>query len=90
MYYEQNKDKFLELAKEYRSLEGNKEIIKKYNQKYRQDKKEKIQEHKKKPFVCECGCTIQWTEQARHKRNKKHLDLMEAKKAQQDTVEINI
>jgi len=75
LYKEKNKDKLLEHSKQYR--EENKEQKKETDKKYRELNKEKIKDRKKQPFVCECGCTIQWDEKARHKKSQKHLKLME-------------
>ena len=46
------------------------------------DNKEKIRERKTQPFLCECGCTINWDEKARHRKSKKHINLMEQKQEQ--------
>ena len=75
LYQENNKDKLLEYSKQYR--EENKEHKKETDKAYKEANKEKIKERKTQPFLCECGCTIQWDEKARHKRSKKHLKLME-------------
>lgn len=55
------------------------EKIKKYANQYRESNKDKIKEHKTQPLKCDCGCTIQYTEKARHQRTKKHIELMKNK-----------
>jgi len=71
-------------------VQDNKDKIKVRKMKYYQDNKDKIKEQQKKydethkerrtkPFNCECGCTIQLTDKARHQRTKKHMDLMTSK-----------
>ena len=75
LYQENNKDKLLEYSKQYR--DENKEQKKETDKAYREANKEKIKERKTQPFLCECGCTIQWDEKARHQKTQKHLKLME-------------
>ena len=76
-YYEKNKEKMDKYHEEYRNKLENKERKKETDKLYREENKEAIKERKKKPFLCECGCTIQWDEKARHRRSQKHIKLME-------------
>ena len=55
-------------TKEYRT--DNKDKIKQY----REINKDKIKEHKKQPYTCACGKTMQFTEKARHYRSVYHLN----------------
>lgn len=69
-YYENNKKTILEKNKEYRKI--NKEKIKEY----RKNNEEKIREKKSEQIKCECGCMISRGVLAKHRRTKKHIDLM--------------
>ncbi len=92
-YNELNKDKIREYKKE------NKDKIKEQTKEYKERNKDRINEKERERYqkkkemgittICECGITF-LTHKSRHEKSKKHLELMEAKKAQQDTVEINI
>ncbi len=79
-YKETHKDEMSLYYKQYREehLEHKKEIDKAY----RETNKEKIKERKTQPFTCECGCTINWDEKARHKKSQKHINLMKEKEEQ--------
>ena len=94
-YYIQNKETIDKKNKEYR--ETHKEKLSVYHKQYREEhiehkkevdkayrdaNKEKIKERKTQPFLCECGCTINWDEKARHRKSKKHINLMEQKQEQ--------
>ena len=76
-YKEKNKETIKKYQEEYRNNLENKERKKETNKLYREENKEAIVERKKKPFLCECGCTIQWNEKARHRKTQKHIKLME-------------
>ena len=76
-YKEKNKETIKKYQEEYRNNLENKERKKETNKLYREENKEAIEERKKKPFLCECGCTIQWNEKARHRKTQKHIKLME-------------
>ena len=41
-----------------------------------QTHKEEIRQNAKEKFTCECGCVIQKTEKARHRKSKKHQKLL--------------
>ena len=82
-YYDTNRTKILEQKIIY-ERNNREQIIQKHKEYYIQNK-EKIKERKSQPFLCECGCTIQCYEKARHKRTKKYLELLESKNSQQDT-----
>jgi len=73
-YYKLNKEQILEKQKEY--YKDNKEHHNKKNNEYRENNKEKIKEHASVIVLCDCGCSIQKQEIARHKRSNKHLDIM--------------
>ena len=79
-YYEENKDKISKNHKVY--CEENKDKIKEYRKKYREENKDKIKEYRKKYYeenpkvICDCGCEITKNSMIRHKKTKKHIDLM--------------
>ena len=54
------------------------EILKKHKE-YRLKNNDKIKERKKLRTICDCGLDINKESIARHKRTKKHLNLMESK-----------
>jgi hypothetical protein len=91
-YHEVNKEKISEKMKQYREnhkdhikdikkqfYNENKDKIKDYMTKYNEENKEKLKERDKRPFTCECGCTVQHAEKARHQRSKKHIEIMKNK-----------
>ena len=63
----------------------NKEKYEKYLKEYRRQNKEKISENDKQRkslrIQCECGSTINKGDLAKHRRTKKHLDLMNQQQA---------
>jgi len=67
-YREKGKDKMKEYNKEYR--EKNKEERKQKAKEYRQNNKEKIK--------CECGCIVLKSNLTRHKKTKKHCELIKS------------
>jgi hypothetical protein len=73
-YHLLNRDAVLNKAKEYR--ENNPEQKKESDRVYRLNNLDKIKERKTAPYICECGCTIQWDKKARHLKTKKHLTLI--------------
>ncbi len=72
-YYEENKEMFLKKRKEY--CDNNKEKEKERHKKYYENNKEKIVEKIK----CECGCMISRIHISRHRKSKKHIELIENK-----------
>ena len=83
-YYEMNKEAIKEYSEWYR--EKNKEKIALYKKQYRLDNPEKIlkQEEAKRAkyrekIVCKCGCIISKKCMPKHKKSKKHIDLMSGK-----------
>jgi group I intron endonuclease len=84
-YYEKNRvyfqDKYKENIEKIRiRQEDNKELKQQYDKEYREKNKDKIHEHDKErkstKIVCECGCTVRNGFYARHKKTKKHIELM--------------
>ena len=72
-YYKNNQEMILERQKEYR--ENNKEmVLEKSKSKYHNN----IEKMKEK-VNCGCGCEIRKTDISRHKKTKKHLDLISLK-----------
>jgi len=70
-------------------IEDNKEQLNNYAALYRVSHKQHIKEYDAQPYVkekkrirggkkvmCECGCNITYTSLTRHRRTKKHIDLM--------------
>lgn len=53
-----------------------------YQQIYYQDNKENLTEKKKQKIKCECGCIIARTCISRHRKTKKHINLLQALQAQ--------
>ena len=81
-YYEVNKDKLLEKAKEY--AEEHKVEKQEYDKnRYEENREEKIEkakeyykvnkEHKSKKIVCDCGGSYSYNGKLRHERTKKHI-----------------
>tara|TARA_R110000822_G_C15038573_1_gene465045 strand:+ start:63 stop:614 length:552 start_codon:yes stop_codon:yes gene_type:complete len=70
-YYEKNKDKILE-----RHIQYNEQRRDERKQYYDQHKAE-ISEKKKQKIICECSCVVAKSVLAKHRRTKKHIDLME-------------
>ena len=84
-YYENNKEKLKEIHKEWYEnnkerkkdyYENNKEKLKEIHKEYYHNNKEKIKEINKEIIICECGCEITKKSLTRHKKTKKHIDLM--------------
>ena len=73
VYYKNNIDKIKEQKQEYKI--NNKDKINEYSKEYRTNNKDKIKEK----ISCECGCDIRRSDLARHKKTKKHLDLVQNK-----------
>lgn len=74
-YYEENRQKWKEYAKEYHKQ--NKEKInekkREYAKEYREQNKEKIKEYEKEVIKCVCGSEICRGKKARHEKTQKHL-----------------
>ena len=57
-----------------------KSYVKKYNEEYYQQNKEKNLQHMAEKVECEiCGCTIARSSISEHKRTKKHIKNLELK-----------
>jgi hypothetical protein len=91
-YFQNNKEKEKERQKKYH--ENNKEIIKEKRKELYNNNKEKIAEKNKKyrennieknkeKITCECGCIIRMDSLAKHKKTKKHIELMSMKEGLQ-------
>lgn len=79
-YYNAN----LNMRKAHSTEQERKENLYNYNKKllpyyksYREEHKERIAEYKKIKVVCECGCEIVKCYINKHRKTKKHIDLME-------------
>ena len=75
-YYQDNKNKMQQKNKQYQ--QNNKERIKQYYQ----DNKERITEQNKKKIKCECGSVVSKGNLPKHKKTKKHIDIMNKEKIQ--------
>jgi len=53
-----------------------KEYKKNYSKKYREENKEEINKKATQKITCECGCITTKRNIARHKKTKKHINLM--------------
>ena len=73
-YREDNKEHLKEYFKEYQ--EANKEKLKEYLKEYQEANKEKLKAHKSTKVKCECGCEVARGDLAKHRRSKKHADLL--------------
>lgn len=58
----------------------NKHIMGRTGKEYRNDNRDALNKKKSRKETCECGCEITNAHLARHKRTKKHKNLMESKK----------
>ena len=74
------RDSNKEHIKEYRdsNKEYSKEYSKKYSKEYRENNKETIKEKKKEKITCECGSSVLKAVISRHKKTKKHINLMKS------------
>jgi len=93
-YYAENKNIINEKRRNKIQDKESKERKKEYNKKYQfenkinlqikhkeylEKNKEKLKENRTEIIECECGCRIQRTELARHKRSQKHNNLLTLK-----------
>ena len=91
-HYEKNKDKIRERQKKYRDENKdrlnensrkyrveNKDRLDEYIKEYYEKNKEKISKKRKEKIKCECGVYIVRSVIAKHRRTKKHLNLLEKK-----------
>jgi len=73
-YNLEHKDEITEYKKQY-ELKNKDEIAEKKKQYYLENK-DKIFEQRKQKITCECGCIISQNNLERHKRSKRHQDLL--------------
>ena len=73
-YRQNNLETIAAHGKEY--YQDNKEKFAKYNKEYRQINLEAIKARKNKVVICECGIESTRINLPRHKRSKRHIDLM--------------
>ena len=86
-YYEDNKEKYKEHFKKWR--EDNKEYKLEKQKEYYENNKEEISEKKKEKITCECGCELTRTDLSRHKKTKKHINLIQQQQASQESQVLN-
>ncbi len=80
-YYLQNKEIINQKHQSY--YHEHAEDIKKHKKEYRaklsDEKKEEIDKRKKEKITCDCGCMVARSDIAKHKKTKKHIELMREK-----------
>ena len=74
-WYQDNRDKMLEYKRQYRI--NNQDEILEYNKQYYQNNQEKIANYNSQKITCECGCISSRGKITRHKRSKKHKQIMD-------------
>ena len=73
-YREDNIEWYKQYYKQYR--EKNIDKIKEYDKKRHEQRKDKIKAHNSTKVKCECGCEVTRGVLTRHKKSKKHADLL--------------
>ena len=73
-HYEQNKDKIQVKHREWKK--NNKEKNSEINKQWYENNKERLNERRGEKIVCECGCEIRRDSLSKHKKSKKHINLM--------------
>ena len=73
-YYKNNKDKFKEYNDE--RYKNNRDKILEYSKEYKTNNVDKIKARETKKITCECGCEVIKRHLERHKKSKKHINLM--------------
>ena len=71
-WYEDNKEKIIERVK----LNTDKIQKKNYDKEYRKLNDDKIKSYRNESIICECGCSVNRSSLAKHRRTKKHLKLI--------------
>jgi hypothetical protein len=74
-YGEINREQILEKKKKY--YQENKETFAIKGKEYKLKNSDKIKKNKSEKIVCECGCLIARNHLARHKKTKKHLEMLD-------------
>lgn len=75
-YYQKNKEKMIEYARNYKI--ANKDKIKVTNRDYKDDNREKIDEYQNRKFTCACGGSYSYKHKAVHCRTAKHLNFIQS------------
>jgi len=73
-HYQDNKERIAKRNAEYQ--QNNKQHFKEYSKQYRLENTEMIKAIRNKEVICECGTKSTHGHLIRHKRSKKHIDLM--------------
>ena len=73
-YYQNNRERILERRKNY--YYNNQESVLERSKIYRENNQEKIKARKKIRVICECGLDVNKDHIARHRKTKKHQQLM--------------
>jgi hypothetical protein len=70
LFYNEHKEAIIEKTKQY--YENNKKVILEKSKVYRNEHEQQIKARIRQVYLCDCGCSIQKAEKARHERSKKH------------------
>ena len=76
--YSQNNKTILAVYKKQYN-QDNKKKINEQRKQYRQNNKEAIAKKRSEKVICECGCILGKGTLSRHRKSKKHIDLMKQK-----------
>ena len=84
-YRKDNKEKYQTYGKEFR--EDNKEKIQEFKKEWYQNNKEQIRTRVNELVFCDCGCSVNMSNIARHNKSPKHAMIMkELAKTQEQTI----
>lgn len=72
----EEKSRLLKNARQKRYTDKNKEKVASYKKTYNANNKQSIKEHNLEKIKCECGCEVSRISLSRHKKTKKHIDMM--------------
>ena len=80
-YYQQNKEIINQKHQNYfhEHAEERRKQKQEYRSKLSDEKKEEIDKRKKEKIKCDCGCMVARSDIAKHKKTKKHIELMKEK-----------
>ena len=74
LYRENNRDELNAYSKLY--SENNRDSINAYSKRYNKKNRDKINTRQREKITCECGCDITRNRIYKHRKTKKHLNLM--------------
>ena len=73
-HYHDNKEKYTDYQKEYK-IKNKEKIAERKKQHYQENRQKVLEQHKEK-ITCECGCIVGKYFLSKHKKSKKHQDLI--------------